>query len=161
MTSSLRPLLKPEDFRGQRFRILPSKVLAKQYALLGATTVTTPFNDVYENLEKRTVDGQENSISNIYTKKFYQVQNYMTISNHNYLGYAVIFNAAFWNGLSPENRQSIKEASEETTQWLAHLAMTLDNEQLKKIRADSSIRIDTLTVEQKKAWIEALRDKYK
>ncbi|HEX6923020.1 MAG TPA: DctP family TRAP transporter solute-binding subunit, partial [Bacillales bacterium] len=75
MTSNKGPLIHPSDFQGQRFRIMRSEVLAEQFHALGANTKVIPFNQVYHSLDTGIVDGQENTISNIYSKRFYQVQN--------------------------------------------------------------------------------------
>jgi tripartite ATP-independent transporter DctP family solute receptor len=160
MSSSKKPLIAPDDFKGQRFRIMPSEVLESQFAKLGARTLITPFNEVYESLETGKADGQENTVSNIYTKKFYQVQKYMTISNHNYLGYAVILNNSFWNKLPEEIKHKIEEASLETTRWMADLAIVINNQQMNRLREDGAIQIHDLTPEQKDAWIAALDPVY-
>lgn len=108
MTNSKRPLVHPEDFRGLTFRVMiNSQVLEEQFRLLGASAVQLPFNDVYQALAGGQVDGQENTMSNIYSQRFYSVQPYLTVSNHGFIGYAVLTNAAFWHSLPPDVRQVI------------------------------------------------------
>jgi len=92
VTNNVRPILGPQDFKGLKFRIQPSPLIERHIKNWGGKTSVIPFNDAYRNLADGSVDGQENTISNIVSKRLYQVQKYMTISNHGYLGYAVIFN---------------------------------------------------------------------
>jgi len=86
LTSSKKAILWPKDAKGQKFRIMSSKVLEAQFKVVGANPQMMPFSEVYSALQQGVIDGQENTISNIYTKKFYEVQKYMTMSNHGYLG---------------------------------------------------------------------------
>ncbi len=138
------PLKKATDFKGLTFRIMPSSVLDHQFSFLGAESEAINFNDVYQSLDKKVIDGQENTISNIYTKKFYRVQNYLTLSNHGYLGYLVVMNQDFWNQLTPELQETIKESIEEVTIWQREKSMELENYQLNLIKACNCIQIDTL-----------------
>lgn len=154
VTSNRRPLLTPEDFRGQKIRIMPSKVLEDQYRLLHADPVPIPFSEVYRNIENGTVDGQENTISNIYTKRLYLGQKYLTLSNHGYLGYAVIVNKSFWDKLPADIQKSIQEALQETTDWNNRLAVSMNEKQLNQLRNMSVIQIDKLSNEQRNQWIQ-------
>jgi tripartite ATP-independent transporter DctP family solute receptor len=163
VTNNSHPITRIEDFRYLKFRILPSEVIKSQFELLGASTSDIPFNQVYNSLHKGQIDGQENTISNIYTKRIYQVQKYMTLSNHGYLGYAVISNKSFFEGLPTDIQSAIVEAMREVTTWLNEQAALFNQQQLDLIRADSSIHIEELDSEQRKAWMEAfnpLHDEY-
>ena len=99
-TCNAHPLSSPDDFKGLKFRIMSSDVLEAQMTSLGASGIRLSFQDVYEALESGIVDGQENTASNIYTGNFHKVQQYLSFSDHGYLGYVVIINDAFWNTLS-------------------------------------------------------------
>jgi tripartite ATP-independent transporter DctP family solute receptor len=160
MTSTNHPLVTPADFVGQRFRILPSAVLEAQYRQLGAKPTVIPFNEVYLNLERGTIDGQENTISNIYTKRLYRIQSYMTISNHGYLGYAVITNAEFWNSLPEDIRIELENALSETTKWMNDFAVYINNLQLEEIRQSPGITIMELTEQEREVWIRRLAPLY-
>ncbi|MCG8400198.1 MAG: TRAP transporter substrate-binding protein [Firmicutes bacterium] len=156
MSLDVHPLYLPEDFQGQKFRVMSSKVLEAQFDALGGNPVPMPFSEVYSALEQGVIDGQENTLSNIYSKKFHEVQKYMTISNHGYLGYAVITNAEFWEGLDPDVRAGLEKALNETTQWVRDNAARLNQESLDKINADGTLEeIHELTPEQKEKWVEA------
>jgi C4-dicarboxylate-binding protein DctP len=160
MTGNRNPLIRPQDFFGQRFRIVSSKVLEAQFQALNAQTVVVSFNELYHHLEKGAADGQENTISNIYTKRLYQVQKYMTISNHGYLGYAVIVNKQFWEKLPPEIQAKIMEAMEETSEWNHNLAVSMNEAQLKLLKEKSDMQIHVLTPEERRAWHEAFQPVY-
>ena len=90
--SANKPLRTPTDFRGLKMRIQSSKVLESQMRSLGALPQVMAFSEVYQALQTGVVDGTENPHSNLYTQKMYEVQKYVTLSNHGYLGYAVITN---------------------------------------------------------------------
>ncbi|MFH2034564.1 MAG: DctP family TRAP transporter solute-binding subunit [Candidatus Margulisiibacteriota bacterium] len=133
-SSNVRPLIKPEDFKGVKFRIMSSDVLEAQMELLGSVGLKLPFAEVYNALEQGVVDGQENTASNIYTKKFHEVQKYMTFSNHGYLGYAVIMNQKFWDELPADIQKTISAILNEVTAEERIKALELDKEQAALIR---------------------------
>lgn len=160
VTSNQRKLLTPDDFRGQRIRIMPSKVLEEQYQLFHAEPVSIPFNEVFSNIENGNVDGQENTVSNIFTKRLYQGQKYLTISNHGYLGYAVIVNKAFWEKLPSSVQTPIIEALKETTDWNNQMSTSMNEKQLVQLRNMGVIEIDELTNTHREKWIKAIEPLY-
>jgi C4-dicarboxylate-binding protein DctP len=129
-----RPLIKPADFKGVKFRIMSSDILEAQMEALGAVGLKLPFSEVYNALEQGVVDGQENTASNIYTKKFHEVQKYLTFSNHGYLGYAVIINQKFWDKLPQDIQASLSKILKEVTEKVREKAVELDKEQAALIR---------------------------
>ncbi len=164
LTDDKRPLIKPEDCKGLKFRVMSSKVLIEQFRVLGAIPVVLPFSEVYSALEQGVVDGQENTISNIYTKKFYEVQRYMTITNHGYLGYLVVMSKKFWKKLPADLKADVKEAIKEATEKERIWAKELNDEQLQKIKEyakkTGKLEIDYLTPKQKELWVKKLRSIY-
>ena len=164
LSDSKRPLIKPEDAKGLKFRVMSSKVLIEQFKALGAIPVVLPFSEVYSALQQGVVDGQENTISNIYTKKFYEVQKYMTISNHGYLGYMVVISKKFWNKLPDNLKAVVKEAMKEATAKERVWAQQLNDSQFAKIKAyadkTGKLKIIHLTKEQRQAWVKKLRSIY-
>ncbi|MFD2368994.1 DctP family TRAP transporter solute-binding subunit [Brevibacillus sp. GCM10020057] len=158
--TSNEPLLLPEDLRGHRIRIIPSKVLEEQYRTLNATPVGSSFNDLYSMLAKGEVDSEENTISNVYTKRLYQVQKYMTVSNHNYLGYVVIMNQSFWNKLPPDIQQDIEEALAEATAFNNELSVSLNESELEKLKKMNVMAIHEQTEQERAAWRAALQPVY-
>ncbi|WP_309091343.1 DctP family TRAP transporter solute-binding subunit [Domibacillus sp.] len=160
MTSSQNALLEPDDFRGQTFRVMPGPIITEQFRLLEADTAVMPFNDVYQALESGQIDGQENTISNIYSKRLYKAQRHLTISNHGYLGYAVMINLEFWDELPKEIQEKITEAMNETIEWNMKKAGQMNAEQLKEIKRTSPITIHSLTAEQQKKWLRLFNPLY-
>ncbi|MCL6574129.1 MAG: DctP family TRAP transporter solute-binding subunit [Bacillus sp. (in: Bacteria)] len=153
MTSNKKPLITPYDFKGQSFRVMQGgTVIEKQFHLRDAKAVARPFTNVYRSLESHELDGQENTISNIYSKSLYKVQSNLTISNHGYLGYAIIINADFWETLSPTVQVQINDALTETTRWIQSESIKMNDFQLKEIQQNSSIEIHILTNDQKEVW---------
>jgi C4-dicarboxylate-binding protein DctP len=163
-TSSKKPLIKPEDAKGQKFRIMSSKVLEAQFKAVGANPQVMPFSEVYSALQQGVIDGQENTNSNIYTKKFYEVSKYMTVSNHGYLGYLVVMSKKFWDKLPDDLKAAVKQAMKEATAEERKLAVELDKSQFAKIKeyADKTkkLEITVLTPEQRDAWKKVMSTIY-
>jgi C4-dicarboxylate-binding protein DctP len=113
--SANKPLHVPADYKGLKFRIQSSKVLEAQFRALGATPQVMAFSEVYQALQTGVVDGQENTPSNIYTQKMHEVQKYMTLTNHGYIGYVVVVNKKFWDGLPADIRTQLTKAMDEAT----------------------------------------------
>ncbi len=113
--SANKPLRVPADYKGLKFRIQSSKVLEAQFRSLGATPQVMAFSDVYQALQTGVVDGQENTPSNMYTQKMHEVQKYMTLTNHGYIGYVVVVNKKFWDGLPADIRTQLSKAMDEST----------------------------------------------
>jgi len=161
MTNDVRPLIRPQDFRGLNFRVMiNSNVLKEQFRLLGARPVELPFNCVYKALQTGEVDGQENTMSNIYSKKFYQLQPYLTVSNHGYIGYVVITNKTFWEGLPPDIRNILKDVMAEVTQWERTQAAELNAKNYKQIKNLNCVEIHELTEEEKQVWKNTFKPLY-
>lgn len=164
ISSAKKPLLMPEDAKGQKFRIMSSKVLEAQFKAIGANPQVMPFSEVYSALQQGVIDGQENTNSNIYTKKFYEVQKYMTLSNHGYLGYLVVMSKKFYNSLPKDLQEAVKQAMKEATAKEREYAAQLDKEQLAKIKeyADKTkkLQIFTLNDKQKAAWKKVMSTIY-
>ncbi|MBB5326314.1 C4-dicarboxylate-binding protein DctP [Anoxybacillus tepidamans] len=152
MTSNRHPLVEPSDFSSLKFRVMPSEVIERQFQLLGAKPIVVPFNRVYESLEKHEFDGQENTISNIYSKSFYQFQPYLTISNHGYLGYAVMVNKVFWDHLPKDIQEKMMEAMQETTAWNLTQSKEQNEEELAQMKQNPRMHIYELTEKERETW---------
>ena len=126
--SANKKLLLPADFRGLKMRIQSSKVLEAQMRALGAIPQVMAFSEVYQALATGVVDGTENPPSNEYTQKMHEVQKYTTRSGHGYVGYAVIANKKFWDGLPADVRASLEKAMKEATDF-ANGAAQQDNDE--------------------------------
>ena len=159
--SANKALREVKDFRGQKMRIQSSKVLEAQMKALGASPQVMAFSEVYQALQTGVVDGTENPPSNLYTQKMYEVQKYVTKSDHGYLGYAVIVNKAFWDGLPADIRKSLEEAMVESTTYANDIAKQENEESLAKVKASGKSEIIELTPEQKTSWKKALSKVHK
>ena len=154
--SANKPLRKPEDFRGLKMRIQSSKVLDSEMRALGATPQVMAFSEVYQALQTGVVDGTENPVSNFYTQKMHEVQKYMTLSDHGYLGYAVIVNKKFWEALPADIRTTLEGAMKDATKYADDIAKKENDDALEAVRKSGKTQIITLTPEEKKAWKKAL-----
>lgn len=154
--TSNTPIHTPYDFKGKTFRIMPSDVLKEQFEHFGASVSMLEFNETYINLEHNNTDSQENTISNIYSKKLYGVQRHLTISDHGFLGYAVLMNQDFWNQLPKDIQQEIERAMNETTKWLWVKADVMNRQALEEIQKSSSIKIYQLSPEEKRIWMKEM-----
>jgi C4-dicarboxylate-binding protein DctP len=132
--SANKPLKLPEDYKGLKFRIQSSKVLEAQFRLLGATPQVMAFSEVYQALQTGVVDAQENTASNIYTQKFDEVQKYTTLTNHGYIGYIVVVNKKFWDGLPADIREQLTRAMKEATDYTNEIARLENEEALQEIK---------------------------
>ncbi|WP_213525372.1 DctP family TRAP transporter solute-binding subunit [Paenibacillus sp. J31TS4] len=160
MMGKTGPLVRPGDFAGQTFRTLPSRVQERMFQRLGARALSLPFNDIYHNLETGQVQGVDNTMSNILTKRLYQVETYLTISNHSYLGYPVIVNRDFWQHLPESKKQVLTEALQETGRWMSDLSDSKDREALAAIRAQGHLQIHELTEAERAEWRTVLDPLY-
>ncbi len=151
-----RPMHTVADFKGMKMRIQSSKVLDAQMKTLGAIPQVMAFSEVYTALQQGVVDGTENPLSNIYTQKMHEVQKYMTLSDHGYLGYAVITNKKFWDGLSADQRSLLAQAMKEATAYERSIAQVENDEALAKIRAAKTTDIYTLSDSEREEWKKAL-----
>jgi C4-dicarboxylate-binding protein DctP len=152
--SANKPLLKPEDAKGLKFRIQQSDVIAASFEAIGANVQKLAFSEVYQALQVGTVNAQENTWSNIYSKKFYEVQSDFTESNDRVIDYMVLVNAKWWKGLPADIREGLTKAMAEATKANNEIANKLNAEAKKKIAA-SGVKIHQLTPEQHKAWVKA------
>jgi C4-dicarboxylate-binding protein DctP len=115
------------------------------------------FAEVYQALQVGTVDGQENTWSNIYTQKFYEVQPYITETNHGIIDYMVVANAEFWSGLDDEVRTELEAIMDEVTAEVNRLAEDLNQQDKQKISDSGRSEIIQLTPEERAAWVEAMQ----
>lgn len=154
--SADKPMHKVADFNGMKMRIQSSKVLDAQMKALGAMPQVMAFSEVYTALQQGVVDGTENPLSNIYTQKMHEVQKHMTLSDHGYLGYAVITNKKFWEGLTADQRNLISQAMKEATVYERGIAQLENDDSLAKIRAAKTTEIYALTEAERAEWMKAL-----
>src|SRR5271154_6504004 len=154
-------LIRPEDFRGLKMRIQGSKVLDAVARELGAIPQIMAFGELYQALQTGVVDGEDNVPSNIWTQKFYDVQKYMTVSQHARLTYALITNSKFWNSLPPDVRNELDRAVKEASTFFNETAAKDNVDAVEKIKASGKVQVHVLTDEEKKAWVAKLMPVHK
>ncbi len=163
-SSSKKAIVLPEDAAGQKFRIQSSKVLEAQFQAVGGNPQVLPFSEVYSALQQGVVDATENPLSNLYTKKFYEVQSSVTLSNHGYLGYLVVMNESFWKKLPKDLQEKVSLAMKEATEFERKESAIEDEkimEALNKYAKDTGkLEIIELTPEQKAKWQKVMESVY-
>ena len=120
--SANKPIRVPADYKGLKMRIQSSKVLGDEIKALGGIPQVMAFSEVYQSLQTGVVDGTENPPSNFYTQKMHEVQKYLALTNHGYLGYAVIANKKFWDGLPADIRTALEGAMKDATKFANDIA---------------------------------------
>jgi C4-dicarboxylate-binding protein DctP len=154
--SANTPIKTPEDLKGKKLRIQSSKVLEEQMRAIKAIPQVMPFSEVYQALQTGVVDGTENPISNFYTQKMHEVQKYMTITEHGYLGYAVIVNKKFWEELPADIRGQLETAMVESTEYANKIAKEKNDADLESVKASGKTEITNLTPEERDAFKAAM-----
>ncbi|KGT79121.1 C4-dicarboxylate ABC transporter [Bradyrhizobium japonicum] len=161
MLSANRPLMKPADFQGLKFRISGSKIADQYFRILGSIPQIMAFSEVYQALQTGVVDGCENTASNYLTQKFYEVQKDITVSYHAHLQYAVIVNSKFWSGLPPDIRAQLEKAMVDATEYTNQIAHQENEDALAEIKKTGKTKLHYLTDADRKAWQEAMQPTYK
>lgn len=159
-SNSIRPIKEASDLKGLRMRIMPSDILAEQFTSVGAYPKRIDFNTVFNQLQKGNVDGQENTLTNITSKNLHSLQDYLTVSNHGYLGYFLLMNNDFWNSLPLDVQTLLTDTLKEVQVWEWQLAQQLSTERLQEMEACHCIEIHHLTEADIEKWEEAFAPVY-
>jgi C4-dicarboxylate-binding protein DctP len=158
--SANKKLVAPADYKGVKFRIQSSKVLEAQFRSLGAIPQVMAFSEVYQALQTGVVDGQENTWSNMYTQKMHEVQKYITQTNHGYIGYVVVVNKKFWDGMPADIRTQLDKAMKEATAYGNGQSAKENDDALAEIRKTGKSEIVALSPEQDAAMRKAMEPVY-
>lgn len=154
--SSNKPMHLPTDLKGQKLRIQSSKVLDAQMRALGANPQVLAFSEVYQALQTGVVDGTENPPSNLYTQKMHEVQKHVTMTNHGYLGYAVIVNKKFWDGLPADIRLQLDGAMKASTKYANAIAQQENDKALDAVIKSGKTTVYVPTDKERAEWRKAL-----
>ncbi len=154
--SANKPLKTPADVKGLKMRIQSSKVIEEQMRSMGALPQVMAFSETYQALQTGVVDGTENPPSNMFTQKMHEVQKHATVTNHGYLGYAVIVNKKFWDGLPADVRATLDGAMKDATVYANKIAKQENDEDLAKIKASGKTQIYIPTAAERAAFKKAL-----
>src|ERR1700742_5146267 len=137
-TNSSRPITKVEDFAGLKLRVIPNPVYLETFKALKANPVPMAFGELYTALENKTVDGQENPYSVILSNKFYEVQKYVSATNHTFTQNIIIVSKKFWDSLSPEEQKMLRDTFAETRQYQRDQTVAAGEKALGELKAKSN-----------------------
>ncbi len=154
--SANKPLRKPDDMKGLKMRVQPSAVLQAQMRTLGAIPETMDFSAAYQALKSGAVDGTENPASNFYTQQMQDVQKHLSLTHHGYLGYAVIVNRRFWDGLPADIRANLTGALRDATIFANDIALGANIDALEAIERSGKAQVLRLTAQERTEWKKAL-----
>lgn len=155
--SANRPLLEPRDFAGLRMRVQASRVIAAQMRALGAKPVTLAFSETRRALAAGVVDGTENPVSNFWTQAMHEVQSDLSLTEHGYLGYAVVTNQRFWQHLQPDDRALIDQALQESLAFANQIADAQNDQALQALREAGTTRVHRLGADQRARLRQAVQ----
>ncbi len=159
--SASKPLHVPADAKGLKFRIMSSDVLSAQFKAVGATPLKKPYSEVFTLLQTKAIDGQENTWSNIHSKKFYEVQDNITSSDHGLLDYMVVTSAEFWNGLDADVRTELKKALDEAVVLGNKVAAEKSMSDKQAIIDSKRTNVIELSKEERQKWKDAMKPVWK
>ena len=155
--SSNHPIRVPGDAKNKKFRIMTSDVLAAQFEAVGAMPLKKPFAEVFTLLQTKAIDGQENTWSNMFSQKFFEVQPYITESNHGLLDYMLVTSTDFWTGLPEDIRTELAAILEEARIYGNEISNDKNLEDKQKIAESGRCEIIQLTEEERLQWVEAMK----
>jgi tripartite ATP-independent transporter DctP family solute receptor len=158
MTNNVRPIKTPEDMNGLKIRVMTNKIYVEMVKSLGASPTPMAFGELYSALQQGTVDGQENPSAHIFTKRFFEVQKYASLTAHAYAPEPMVISMVAWNRLTPAQQDILKAAAAESIVWQRDLSTREDAEYWDKIKATGQIEV--IEVDRDK-FAEATRPVYK
>jgi C4-dicarboxylate-binding protein DctP len=153
------PIRTPADYQGHKIRTMPAQVIQEQFKSFGAIPTTIAFGELYSALQQKVVDGQENPIVTISAMRFFEVQKYLTLSNHGFIAYVFMMNKPFLDKLPADQRDIVLQAAREAALFQRSLlqeAEAADLEQFKK----AGIEISTLTPGERAEFEKASKPVY-
>ncbi len=154
--SANKPLKTVADYKGLKYRIQSSKVLEEEIRALGGMPQVIAFGETYQALQTGVVDGTENPPSNFFTQKMHEVQKHVSMTNHGYLGYAVIVNKKFWDGLPADVREQLNDAMRQATAYANQIAQDENDQSMEAVKKSGKTTIYTPTAEERLALKKAL-----
>ena len=154
--SANKPLKNVDDFKGVKMRIQSSKVLEAQMRAIGVLPQQMAFSEVYQALQTGVVDGTENPHSNLFTQKMHEVQKHVSVSDHGYLGYAVISNKKFWDGLPADVRGKLEQAMKDSTEYANKIAKEENEAALEKVKASGKSQVYAMSPAERLALKKAM-----
>lgn len=133
LTNSIRPVKKPEDMKGLKIRVMEQPVYIEMMKALGANPTPMAFGELFTALQQGTVDGQENPVSHIWTKRFFEVQKYISLTGHTYSAEPLIMSMITWKKLPADYQKAIVDSAEEALEWHRSQVVEQDREFWKNV----------------------------
>jgi C4-dicarboxylate-binding protein DctP len=155
LTSS-KPLGDIEAFKGQKFRVMDSRILIEQFSAVGANAIAIAFGELYTALQTGVVDGEENPLDTISTMKFHEVQKYLVVSNHGAMEDVVLFNPTWWKNLPEGHRKIITDAFIEVRPEVEKMKNEATEKALEQIKASGKVEIRTMDEAERKKFQAAM-----
>lgn len=156
ITTRKKQIHVPDDFKGMTIRVMPSPLLVAQYKSWGANPVPIEYAELYNSLQQGIVDGQENPIQSIALGKFFEVQDYLTLSSHGFFSYLMIANPGWFDGLPDDAKKLVAEAEHEAANVERKTQLEREDGYLEQIKK-SKIVVNKLTPEEYKAFADVSR----
>jgi len=135
VTNSKRPITKPEDLEGIKLRVIPNPVFLETFKTFKANPVPMPFSDLYSALDTRAVDGQENPFAVILSNKFFEVQKFLSTTNHVYTANTILISKKFWDRLSPVEQKLVQDAALEARDYQRKISRDAAQKAVGELRA--------------------------
>jgi len=158
LTNNVREVKSPADMKGLKIRVMNNKVYIEMMKALGASPTPMAFSELYSAMQQGTVDGQENPSAHIFTKRFYEVQKFASLTGHAYAPEPVLISMARWKKLSPKHQKIVLEAAKEAIDWQRKLSESKDNKFWEQIKATKKMKITTVN---RKPFENATKSVYK
>ncbi|MCA1927006.1 MAG: DctP family TRAP transporter solute-binding subunit [Calditerrivibrio sp.] len=160
VTCSSKPIKYPTDMKNMKVRSMGSPIINKQFSIMGGKAFTYPFNSLKNLLSEKIVDCQENTFNNIYSQKLHLYQNFLTISSHGYLGYAVVISKKFWDHLPDRYRTMILNSMNNATEYERKISMENNAQDLFRLKKSKLINIYELSAREKDEWENFFKLRY-
>lgn len=159
-TNNVRPITEPADFNGIKMRTMQSPAHIATFKAFGANATPMSFGEIYTGLQQGTVQGQDNAASLIYAQQFYEVQSYLSLTEHNYGSMAFIANEDWYNQLSPENKALLDEGVKKfILDWERDYEKS-KNDEFVQMLTDEGMEVNTITPENRQKFIDAVKPLY-
>ncbi|MGG6439738.1 TRAP transporter substrate-binding protein [Saccharococcus caldoxylosilyticus] len=162
VTNSKHPINTIDDFKGLKLRTMQNQVHIDAFKKLGANPTPMAFSEVFTALESKTVDGQENPLATIKSNKYYEVQDYLSLTKHVYTPFVFLVSKKFWDSLSPEEQKILQDAAVEAGKYQRELSRQEDKKALEELKK-TGIKINEVSDGERKKMEEAIKpviDKY-
>ncbi len=155
LTNSIQEITSPEDLEGVKIRVMPDNIQTATWQALGAAVTPVSYSELYTALQQKMVDGQENPVSNIVSSKVYELQPYMTITNHNYTVSIAAMSPVIWSRFTDEDKALIQEVMIEAQEAGREKSLEVDESFLQIIK-DSGVQVTELTPDELKAFQDSV-----